>query len=61
MDPNDADDSLYEAWEHQNLLLWHELIFDWSVDHVSMEEGDTGSLDMGDGLGRGIGHGDGVS
>jgi hypothetical protein len=62
MDPNDAEDSLYEAWEHRNLLLRRELIFDLSVDHVGMEEeGDACSLDVGDGLGRGVGRGGGVS
>jgi hypothetical protein len=50
---NDAEDSLYEAWEHRNLL---------SVDHVGMDEaGDVGSFDVGDGLGRGVGRGGGVS
>lgn len=44
MDPNNVEDNLYEAWEHRNLLLRRELIFDLSVDHV-------GSFDVGDGLG----------
>ena len=54
MDPNDTEDSLYEAWEHRNLLSRRELIFDLSVDYV-------GSLDVGDSLGRGVGHDSGVS
>jgi hypothetical protein len=55
MDPNDAEDNVFEALEHQILLTWRELIFDWSLDRVSTEEeGDGESPDVGDGLGRGI-------
>lgn len=55
MDPNDTEDNVFEALEHQILLTWRELIFDWSLDRVSTEEeGDGESPDVGDGLGRGI-------
>jgi hypothetical protein len=55
MDPNNDEDNLFEALEHQNLLTRCELIFDWNLEHAGTEEeGDTKSIDVGRGLGHGI-------